>query len=108
MLLITKPRTKEEIDELAWQLRYDTIRVFIREHRWYLMTEGRCIYLTSENLCSIYERRPSICRRHNPPECERYGKFYDAMIETPEALVRHLGEAPSRKKHARKAPRRAS
>ena len=92
-----KPRTSEQIDEVKWHIQYDTVRVFIRSHRWYYIVHGRCQYLTEDNLCSIYERRPHRCRRLNPPECERFGCFYDVMIETPEELDEHL---------SRKHPRR--
>jgi hypothetical protein len=45
----------------------------------------RCRYLTPDNLCSIYEHRPEVCRRYEPdevclaiqglPEKERVRKF---------------------------------
>ena len=28
----------------------------------------RCQYLTDDNLCSIYERRPKVCRNYEPDE----------------------------------------
>jgi Fe-S-cluster containining protein len=87
---ITKPRTADDIDELKWELQYDTIRIFIRSHRWYRMIYGRCMYLDDDNLCTIYDRRPKRCRTHNPPECERFGEFYDVMLTTPEELDEYL------------------
>jgi Fe-S-cluster containining protein len=89
-VMITRPRSRAEIDELKWQLHFDTVRVFIRNHRWHLLTKGRCIYLSPENLCTIYDCRSEICREHQPPNCERYGEYYDVMIETPEELEAHL------------------
>ena len=39
---IDKPRTADDIEELKWELQYDTIRVFVRSHRWYRLIAGRC------------------------------------------------------------------
>jgi len=87
---ITKPRTKSEIEETKWYLHFDTVSIFIRNRRWHLLVKGKCIYLDDNNLCSIYEKRPEKCRKHNPPDCERYGKFYDVLISTPEELEKYL------------------
>ncbi len=92
-VMITRPRSKEDIEELKWQLHFDTVKVFIRNHRWHVLTRGRCIYLNRRNLCDIYERRSDKCREHAPPDCERFGEYYDVMISTPEELERHLKRA---------------
>lgn len=87
---ITKPRSRDDIDELKWELQYDTVRVFIRSYRWHRIIQGRCVYLDADDFCTIYDRRPSRCREHKPPDCEQYGEFYDVMISTPEELDEHL------------------
>ena len=94
---IEKPKTRDDIDELKWKLQYDTVRVFIRNYRWYLLIKGRCIYLDKDNFCTIYDRRPKRCREHKPPDCERYGPFYDVMISTPEELEEYLNGHRKRK-----------
>ena len=94
-----RPRTRSEIDYYKWHVQYDTVRIAIRARRWYLVVEGRCIYLDGKNLCTIYDRRPEICRKHNPPDCERYGRWYDVMIETPEELEAHLTGRKRRRKN---------
>ena len=98
---ILKPRTRDDVEELKWKLQYDTVSVFIANRHWSLQVKGRCIYLTDENLCSIYERRPDRCRRHSPSECERHGSYYDVRISTPEELAAHL----AREKRARQKAR---
>ena len=87
---ITRPRRRDEIDDLKWQLHFDTVRVFIRNHRWYLLVSGRCMYLNTRNRCTIYDRRPEVCRKHNPPDCEAFGEYYDVMFTVPEALEAYL------------------
>ena len=93
---IDKPRTEDDIEELKWELQYDTIRVFIRSHRWYRMIAGRCMYLDSSNRCTIYERRPKRCREMKPPHCERFGEFYETIITTPKELDEHLARTRRR------------
>lgn len=93
---IEKPKTEEDVSELKWELQYDTIRVFIRSHRWYRIIKGRCMYLDESNLCRIYATRPKRCREHNPPQCERFGDFYEAMISTPQELEAYLARRKRR------------
>ena len=91
-----KPKTADDIFELKWELQYDTINVFVRSHRWYRIIAGRCMYLDRSNRCRIYERRPKRCRDMKPPECERFGEFYDVMITSPEELDEHLAKTRRR------------
>jgi Fe-S-cluster containining protein len=87
---ILRPRTRAEINDLRWQLHFDTVKIYIRGGRWYQLVEGRCVYLDDRDRCRIYSERPEICRRHNPPDCEFFGEFYDIMIETPAELEAYL------------------
>ena len=93
---ILKPRNREEVEDLKWQLQFDTVRVYLLRKRWYMLVKGRCMYLGSDNRCRIYDKRPERCRRHNPPGCERFGRYYDVMLNTPEDLERHLGREKRR------------
>ena len=87
---ITRPRKKDEIEDLKWHLHYDTVHVAIRHHRWYLVVKGRCVHLDDRNLCAIYERRPKKCRDHKPPDCEQFGCWYETLITSPEELDTYL------------------
>jgi Fe-S-cluster containining protein len=87
---IGKPANRSEVEDLKWQLHFDTVQVYIRNHRWYQLIDGRCMYLSDDNRCTIYQDRPNMCRRHNPPECEFFGDFYDVMISTPDELEAYL------------------
>ena len=100
-MLIGSPRTKDEIEDLLWQIQFDTVRVYIRNRRWYLLVKGKCMYLDENNRCMIYDKRPEKCRKHMPPDCERYGKFWDVMFNTPQELEAYL------KKRKQAAKRRA-
>jgi len=95
---IHRPRTRSEIDSLKWSLMFDTVSVFVRNRQWHMLVKGKCIYLDDDNMCKIYEKRPDTCREHNPPDCERYGKFWDVMIKTPPQLERYLNRSRNGKK----------
>lgn len=102
-MMIYRPENRAEVEDLKWQLRFDTVRIYIRNHRWYQLIEGKCMYLGEDGRCTEYKDRPNRCRRHNPPDCEFFGVFYDVMISTPEELEEYLD---SRHKHKKRAPGR--
>jgi Fe-S-cluster containining protein len=89
-MMITKPKTRSDIDELLWYLNYDSAKIFIRNNKWYLSFHGTCRYLNKKNLCTIYEKRPKRCRRHNPPDCEEFAPWYDTLITSPEEFREYL------------------
>jgi Fe-S-cluster containining protein len=97
-LAIGKPANKKEIDDLKWQLHFTNVKVYIRHHHWYQWIKSRCMYLSSDNKCTIYDRRPDICRKHNPPDCEKFGEFYDDMLSTPEDLDNYMAKKNKTKK----------
>jgi Fe-S-cluster containining protein len=89
-MMITRPRTATEIDELLWYLNYDSAKIFIRNNRWYLSFDGTCRYLDKKNMCTIYEKRSRRCRSHNPPDCEKFAPWYDTLITSPEEFREYL------------------
>lgn len=89
-MAIGRPENKQEVEDLRWQLHFDTVKVYIHHKRWYLWVKGRCLYLTSNGRCKIYDQRPDRCKKHNPPGCEHFGKFYDIMLSTPDQLEKYL------------------
>ncbi len=105
-VVINRPRDKDDVDFYKWHLQYDTVNIAISNHRWHLVTKGRCIYLTDDNLCSIYKRRPRTCRRHNPPDCERFGQWYDKLLTTPEELEQFIEAEKMRRRRRARASRR--
>lgn len=95
---IGKPANSKEVEDLKWQLQFDTVKVYISKNRWYQLVEGRCIYLSEDNFCTIYDHRPKKCRDHNPPNCERFGKYYDVMLEKPKDLEKYFAKKKKAKK----------
>ena len=97
-IVMTRPRTRDDIDYYKWHLHYDAVSIAIRNRRWHLVVKGRCIYLDAADLCTIYDRRPEKCRRHNPPDCERFGSWHDTLLETPEQLEDFVGRKKRKEK----------
>lgn len=96
-LEIGAPVNKQEIEDLKWQLHFDTVKVYIRGKRWYQWIKGKCIFLSDDNRCTSYNERPSICRKHNPPHCEFFGKFYNIMFSAPQDLEKYLNKKKRKK-----------
>ncbi len=101
VMTLPKPKTKADIEDLEWQVRFNTVSIYIHHNRWHLMIEGHCIYLKND-LCTIYNDRPKKCRNHNPPYCERYDTWHDVLISTPEELKEYLKKEKQDKKNKKK------
>jgi Fe-S-cluster containining protein len=102
-IAVTKPRRIHEKELLKWYLHYDTVQIYIRNRRWYLLITGTCIYLSKKNLCTIYDKRPQICRAHRPDGCEITGQWYDTLLSSPRDLETFLKRG--KLKRARRRPR---
>ncbi len=100
---ISRPKTKDDVEVLKWKLQYEPVGVYILNKRWHLFVEGKCGYLGENDLCTKYEERSEICRRHNPPDCERFVDWYDVFFETPEDLEEYLLKEHRRLKRRNKA-----
>ncbi|MDH4184662.1 MAG: YkgJ family cysteine cluster protein, partial [Nitrospinota bacterium] len=95
---ILRPTTRQDVENLKWELHFVNTQVFIRSKRWYKLSLGRCRYLDENFRCSIYERRPQICRDHSPPDCEFHGEIFDVMFKSPEELQAYIDKENRRKK----------
>jgi len=91
-MTISTPETKKDLESLKWQLHFETVKIFIQDKQWHLMVEGKCRYLGKDDRCTQYEKRPKICRRHNPPNCEFFGRIFDAIFATPQELELYYNE----------------
>jgi len=69
-VMLPAPKQKADFDELSWFLAHEDISVYVESRRWHLEVRSRCKYLTSHNLCRIYESRPEVCRGYETDSCE--------------------------------------
>lgn len=73
---IDAPKSKEDFQQLLWQVSHDNIKIYKDEDGWTLLVDGKCQHLQIDGRCGIYETRPAVCREHTNNYCE-----YDAPSE---------------------------
>ena len=101
---IYKPVTRVEKEDLRWHLFFKGVKVYIKHRKWYLLVHSKCRYLSKENRCTIYDRRPERCRNHNYPNCEFEGKFYEIMLESPEQFDEYFAKQTGKKRKIKHTP----
>ena len=67
---VDPPESRSEIDDYIWILAHEGVSIHVEEDIWNLMVKNRCRYLGDKSECTIYDRRPVICRKHEPGTCE--------------------------------------
>lgn len=84
---IDRPKTKEDLNKLKWFLHFKHSYIFIYQKKWYHLIKSECRYLDKTTFfCKNYKDRVDMCRKHNPPQCERYSKWYDYMFSDKDVL----------------------
>lgn len=79
---IEAPANEKELKTLKWYLHFKHSFIFVYEGTWYHMIRSECRYLDKKNyLCTNYDARGEMCRKHGPPKCERYEKWYDVLFD---------------------------
>jgi Fe-S-cluster containining protein len=100
---VVRPKTKQAIADIRWQLHFTHIQFFIRNRYWYRLIASPCMYLDERHFCTMYDDRPDVCRSHTPPNCEQYHPIYDTLFVSPDDLDVWVKREERRKK--RKAAR---
>ncbi len=73
---IDTPSSKREYDFIRWYLLHRDVSVFIDHNGgWFIEFTSPCEMLDDSHRCSIYDKRPHICRHHGTgeTECEFHG-----------------------------------
>lgn len=104
-LEIDKPRSERDFDDLRWYLLHEKVSIFVDDGTWFLNVQTPCKALGPDNLCTIYETRPSICREYKNDFCDKDGGKFDQLFETAEQLMAY--KAKWQKQRALKRRRRA-
>jgi Fe-S-cluster containining protein len=104
---IDAPEDYDEFEDVRWFLLHEGVSVHVDKGEWYISIANTCKMLQSDNLCGVYETRPTICRVYETATCDLNGGDYgyDEVFETPEQLEayarRTLGEAVFERKRAK-------
>lgn len=59
---IDKPTKISDFDNLRWYLLHEKTFIFVESGDWFLQINTPCKHLTSKFTCSIYKKRPNVCR----------------------------------------------
>ena len=107
-LEIDKPKSKRDFDQIRWYLLHENIEIFIdHDNGWYLKFPTNCTKL-SGTICSVYARRPDICRDYPEKdfECEYAGdgNYYKRRFLSETDLTEYLSARASKSKTAGKNP----
>ena len=73
-LQIDSPRSRDDFENLRWYIAHKNTAIFYEKGKWFLEIKNKCKYLGKNNKCTIYERRPKICRDHSVDMCELHGE----------------------------------
>jgi len=68
---IDTPETFEDYKNIYWYLYHERCSVYVGlDGIWYLQMELRCKKLDKDRMCTIYNKRPPLCRDYGPYDCE--------------------------------------
>ncbi len=74
-IVIDTPRSKHDFENIRWFVSHENVLVYKdKDGDWLVEFTTPCKHLDG-CMCSIYEKRPQICRDYDPESCE---KKYDS------------------------------
>lgn len=70
------PEDLEDFENIKWYVCHKNTNVYVEEDgTWNLEFLTPCEFLDENSKCTIYERRPKICREFNTDECPHYNNY---------------------------------
>jgi len=76
-LPIDTPKDKGDYDDIRWFLCHKNVTVFVEHGDWYINIKNKCRHLCKDNRCTIYDKRPRICRGYRHSTCDYVEGEYD-------------------------------
>ena len=71
---IDTPETEDDFENIKWYLYHDNVIVYQDwEDSWLVEFRTPCKYLSEENKCQVYDKRPKICKDHDIQNCVMNG-----------------------------------
>lgn len=103
-VILPPPKRKADFDEWSWFLAHENIAIYFTG-QWHMEVRNKCRYLDDQNRCTIYERRPDVCREYEVESCEFSGDTEHKLhFETKEEFDKWW-EAKRRRERARRKKR---
>lgn len=79
-LEVDAPDEPEDFENLRWYLIHEDVNIFVEDDEWYVQIFRKCTWLGSDNKCSRYDDRPTICREYDDEWCDKDGDAEDALV----------------------------
>ena len=76
-----EPESWYDFQNYRWIVAHKDVTVLKNKHEWYVKYSTECEHLDKHNKCSIYNKRPVMCRRHKIETCEISGYEDEHDIE---------------------------
>ncbi len=97
-LEIDAPKDAEDFEDLRWYLLHGKTWIWVEDDDWFLQVDHPCRYLGPNNVCQIYDERPTICREYGlrenlehaeDPLCDYFARDgnHDLEFRTPEQIA---------------------
>jgi len=73
-LEIDKPTSINDYQNIVWFLLHKNVHIYIDwKNHWFIEFKSDCLALKNQ-LCTIYDARPTMCREYQQHECTKYNK----------------------------------
>lgn len=97
---IDVPEELKDFEEIKWFVIHKGVYVYVDEDDcWYIEFSTPCRYLEN-NKCSIYEKRPNICKEYNHDECTFHNEYSEKFtFKTLEDVEKYIKEVFEKGKH---------
>jgi uncharacterized protein len=104
MLEIDTPTCKSDFENIRWYLCHHNSSIYAEKgNKWFLHIESACRFLNEDGRCGVYDKRPQICREHDPSECEYDSEYKPKLMFTNlDELDNYIYQRFSRDKKAKK------
>ncbi len=73
---IDTPETLEDMEDIKWYVCHKNIQVYVDDDKvWHIEFLSPCEFLGEDNMCTIYDKRPKICREYDHEECHFHNDY---------------------------------
>ncbi len=94
------PDNERDVSDIRWFLLHENVAVYIDDDDdWFIEFKTKCKQLKENNMCGIYEDRPTMCREHKLDECEMNGEGdpWVHYFDTPEKFLAYMDKHYTKK-----------
>ena len=83
---VETPESKDDFEDIKWYLYHPGVKVYIDVYNhWNVQFDTKCKYLSDDNKCLIYNKRPPVCRQAEVKDCHKnkkeIKKFFNSVEE---------------------------